>query len=188
MAGTYELLGVATASQGATGLSVTSIPQTFDDLEVIFFLQSTANNPADFKIVLNNSTANWYYTNTFGMKNTAYFYDIGAGGSSGVQVYGGVGNGATGLMAKSQSFVKMYIADYTKGGGSSGSLPFWGNTIGNVVATCGGNQTYNHLTLSGINTDDSNLYPVVSVASQQFNNSVTYQANSFMAVYGISRS
>tara|TARA_R100001369_G_scaffold17549_1_gene32926 strand:+ start:1585 stop:2151 length:567 start_codon:yes stop_codon:yes gene_type:complete len=188
MTGTYELLGVASASQGASGLSVTNIPQTFDDLEVIFCLQSTSNNPADFKIVLNNSSSSWYLNSVFGMKNATGFFDTGSGQQSGWKIYGGVGNGATGLLAKSQSFVKLYIPDYTEGGGSVGSLPFWGNMIGSIITTSGGNSSYNNISFSSANTDNSDSFPVVSVASAQFGNSVTYQANSFMAVYGISRS
>ena len=133
MATTYELLGVATAdNSGPTSLTVSSIPQTHDDLEIIFIaMDNTANYGNEVKFRINGVSSGAYNYGRYRNLNNSSSPTSTLSGDDGLAVTEGLGAGQTG-QNYSAAMTKIYIAGYTE---ASGGTPEYGYTSGTLVSS-----------------------------------------------------
>jgi len=183
MAFTYELLGVATAdSSGPTSLSVGSIPQTHDDLEIVgLCMAQGANNGTEASWRINgysgsNYNRNWYR----GVNNLAVQKGSNTTGDSGIQIYQGIGSGNTGDNYN-QAITVLYIAGYTL---ASGGTPEYGMISGTAKSSQQYTTSVYEIGLYSWSCRNAAQDPVTSVAVH----GVAMAENSIVCVYGINRS
>lgn len=179
----YELLGVATASSSPTTLTVGSIPQTHDDLEIICLLMGDASNVgSEAKFRLNGISDSYYNRNWLRGVNSSAYYGANVTGDNGIAVIQGIGAGDTSVNYNAAISV-VYIPGYTLASGSSPDP-------GVMTGFCQSRQ------IANAGTWEIGLYhwsmtslggaadPVTSFGVQ--GNSLA--DNSIIAVYGINRS
>jgi len=185
MASTYELLGIATADGSSpTSLTVGSIPQTHDDLEIIALLQgvTTSNFGTEVKFRINGVSSGVYNFGKY--RNLA---NVSApmstlSGDDGIAVTEGVGGG-TESYNYSATLNKLYIAGYTE---ASGGTPEYGYTSGTLVSSMFYETSYT-MELSNMHwtTTDASCDPVTQISAHT---TVGLIEDSILAVYGITRS
>ena len=128
MAGTYELLGTAFADGSApTTLTVSSIPQTHDDLEIVALLMGgTGTYGAEAKFRINGVTGAYYNRSWIRSINNVSYTNANMSGDTGIAVSQGIGTGDTATNDNCAISI-VYIAGYTQ---SSGGSPETGFTSG----------------------------------------------------------
>jgi hypothetical protein len=187
MAGTYELLGVASADgSGPTTLTVGSIPQTHDDLEIVALLKGGAGNyGSEAKFRINGITSASYNRSWIRLLNGTVYTNANMTGDNGIAVSQGVGSGDTGTgIAYNAAITICYISDYTR---SSGGSPDYGQTTGLLRSRQLANSGTGELAIyswSMAGTDVANGDPVTSFGVS----SSALDQKSIIAVYGIKRS
>jgi len=184
MASTYELLGVATAdNSGPTSLTVGSIPQTHDDLEIILIaMDNTANYGNEVKFRINGVSSGVYNYGRYRNLNNASNATSTLSGDDGIAVTEGLGGGST-TYNYSAAMTKIYIAGYTE---ASGGTPEMGFTAGTGVSSMFYEYSYT-MELNNFHwtTTDASCDPVTQFSAHT---TVAIIENSILAVYGISRS
>lgn len=182
MATTYELLGVATADDsGPTTLTVGSIPQTHDDLEIIAILMDNSTNEGnEVKFRCNGNTSGDYNFGKYRNWNNSVNATATLSGDNGLAVSRGNGPGNTGANYHA-SMTKIYIAGYTE---ASGGTPEHGYTSGLLDSHSFYNSTTLELTTQAFSMLNANQDPVTQFSAT----STAFIENSILAVYGINRS
>lgn len=182
MAKTYELLGVATAdNSGPSSLTVSSIPQTHDDLEIIAILMDNSTNEgSEVKFRVNGYTGGDYNFGKYRNYNNATNVTGTFSGDNGLAVTYGNGPGNTGGNY-SATLNKIYIAGYTE---SSGGTPEYGMTSGILVSSMFYSSSKMELNNQSFSMISAGQDPVTQFSA----NAGAFKENSIVAVYGISRS
>tara|TARA_Y100000361_G_scaffold139822_1_gene143242 strand:+ start:47 stop:610 length:564 start_codon:yes stop_codon:yes gene_type:complete len=187
MAGTYELLGVASAdNSGPTTLTVSSIPQTHDDLEIVALLKGGSGNyGSEAKFRINGVTGSYYTRSWWRMINGTAYTNANVSGDNGIAVSQGVGSGDTGSGITYGAAISIcYISDYTR---SSGGSPDYGVTTGLLrsrqIANAGtGELSVYSWSMGGAYAADGDPVSQFGVSSNALDE------KSMIAVYGIKRS
>lgn len=179
----YELLGVATASSSPTTLTVSSIPQTHDDLEIVCLLMGEAGNyGSEAKFRLNGITDSYYNRNWIRGVNGSVYHGANVTGDNGIAVTQGIGAGDTSVNYNAAISV-VYIPNYTL---SSGASPDPGYMTGLLKSR----QTASFSTWEiGLYSWSMTNYGAAADPVTSFGVSGNSLAdNSMIAVYGINRS
>jgi|TARA_R100000458_G_C8262043_1_gene237457 hypothetical protein len=179
----YELLGVTTASSSPTTLTVSSIPQTHDDLEIVCLLMGEAGNyGSEAKFRLNGITDSYYNRNWIRGVNNSVYFGANVTGDNGIAVSQGIGAGDTSTNYNA-AISLVYIPNYTLASGASPDPGYMTGMLQSYQLTNAGTWEIGiyswSMTNSGAAAD-----PVTSFGVS--GNSLA--DNSMIAVYGINRS
>ena len=182
MASTYELLGVATAdSSSPTSLTVGSIPQTHDDLEILLIAMDGATQYGnEVKFRINGQSGGVYNYGRYRNLNNASNATSTLSGDDGLAVTEGLGAGNTNENYAA-SMTKIYIAGYTE---ASGGTPETGFTCGTLVSSFFYDSVTMELNNCHWTTTDAACDPVTQFSAHT---TVAIKENSILAVYGIKR-
>ena len=183
MASTYELLGVATAdNSGPTSLTVGSIPQTHDDLEIILIAMDDATSYGnEVKFRINGVSSGVYNYGRYRNLNNSSSPTSTLSGDDGIAVTEGLGAGNT-SENYAATMTKIYIAGYTE---ASGGTPEYGYTSGTLMSSFLFDSVTKELNNCHWTTTDASCDPVTEFSAHT---TVAIIENSILAVYGISRS
>ena len=182
MATTYELLGTATADGSSpTTLSIGSIPQTHDDLEIIGLLTAiNSGYQAECKWRINGETGSYYNYSWLRQVNNSVQTDKNTSGDTGIGIYNGLGPNHGSYM-RLQACTKLYIAGYTE---SSGGSPAYGFTSGIATNRSITDSSTNEMGIYSFSCRDASLDPVTEVSVS----TAAMAENSVIYIYGINRS
>ena len=173
MAKTYELITSYTVSSATYSLSITSIPQTYTDLLVVFSLRSDYGTAHEGQLIFNSVSSGYTQTLLYGTGGGTGSATPGTS-STGTWTLNIVGGGAT---ANTFSNGELYFPNYS----NTSVSKCWSGT---TVTENNGSTAYQYA-VAGSNTSTAAISSLTFYAWQSF---INFVSGSKFYLYGIKNS